>query len=413
MTQKGAFLFIFILFIGCARSPVTEPNKAMRPVSGTIEIKDDLALENLNKDLDVLIGYHDSAPRRTLVYGDRIHLSCEYSQALRSLKAELNPQANFQDLVRKYFDVFEVYGGKRWGEVLITGYYEPVIEGRRKFNKKFAQALYRTPKDLVVVDLNAYKERFPHFPFWNEKSIEQKNGMILRGRLVDAEKLRRVVPYWSRAEIDQNGKLTKDNLELAFVDPVEAFFMQIQGSGTIRFDDKTELRLTYSSQNGHPYESIGKFLTDKIPLEKMSLQRIEAYLKTLSASQIQSILNQNPSYVFFEENKIGEPVTYSGTPVVAGRTIATDRSLFPKGSIGLLEFEKPQFAKPEDVDASKTEKVQRLVFDQDTGGAIRGGARVDLFIGRGKEAKQIAGVLKSPGRLFYFAPKKETACFHP
>jgi len=383
----------------------------MRPASN-VEIKDDLALENLNKDLDVLIEYHDATPKRTLVYGDRIHLSCEYSQALRNLKAELNPQANFQDLVRKYFDVFEVYGGKKWGEVLITGYYEPVIEGRRKFNKKFAQALYRVPKDLVIVDLNAYKERFPHFPFWNEKSVEQKNGMILRGRLVEAEKLRRVVPYWNRSEIDQEGKLKKDNLELAYVDPVEAFFMQIQGSGTIRFDDKTEMRLTYSAQNGHPYESIGKFLTDKIPLEKMSLQRIEAYLKTLTSGQIQTILNQNPSYVFFEENT-GEPKTYSGTPVVSGRTIATDRSLFPKGSIALLEFDKPQFANPTDVDASKTEKVQRLVFDQDTGGAIRGGGRVDLFIGRGKEAKQMAGVLKSTGKLFYFAPKKETACFHP
>lgn len=390
-----------------------ESSKALRPTNALKSINDDMAFENLTKDLDVLIQYHDGNPKRSLVFGERTHLSCEYSKALKDLKKVIADKGNIEEGIRKYFDVFEVYGGKNWSEVMVTGYYEPVIDGSRKPSKgKFSQALYRTPKDLVSVDLNAYKERFPHFPFWNEKSMEQKNGMILRGRLVDADRLRKVVPYWSRTEIDQDGKLKAEKLEMAWVDPVEAFFMQVQGSGTIRLEDKTELRLTYGAQNGHPYESIGKFLTDKIPLEKMSLQRIEAYLKTLEPAQVQAILNMNPSYVFFEINK-GEPKTYSGTPVVSGRTIATDRSLFPKGSIALLEYEKPKFAKPEDVEAAGTERVQRLVFDQDTGGAIRGGGRVDLFTGRGKDAKQVAGVMKNPGKLFYFAPKKETACVHP
>ncbi len=413
MTQKGAFLILISLFMGCARSPVMESSKALRPTNVLTTIQDDLAFEGLNKDLDILIQYHDANPQRALVFGERTHLSCEYSKVLKNLKQVIKDKGDLVGAIRANFDVFEVYGGKKWGEVMATGYYEPVIDGSRKPSKgKFSQALYRTPKDLVSIDLNNYKEKFPHFPFWNEKSLEQKNGMLLRGRLVDGDKVRKVVPYWSRSEIDQDGKLKTEKLEMVYVDPVEAFFMQVQGSGTIRLEDKTELRLTYGAQNGHPYESIGKFLTDKIPLEKMSLQRIEAYLKTLDAVQVQEILNKNPSYVFFEINK-GEPKTYSGTPVVPGRTIATDRSLFPKGSIGILEYDKPKFEKPEDVDPSGIEHVQRLVFDQDTGGAIRGGGRVDLFVGRGRDAKQVAGVMKSPGKLFYFAPKKETACVHP
>ena len=201
MTQKGAFLLILLL-VGCARSPVMESSKALRPTSGPTIYKDDLAFDGLSKDLDILIQYHDANPNRALVFGERTHLSCEYSKALRDLKQVLTQNGNIEEGIRKYFDVFEVYGGKKWGDVLITGYYEPVIDGSRKFSKgKFSQPLYRAPKDLVAVDLNAYKEKFPHFPFWNEKSIEQKNGMILRGRLVEGDKVRKVVPYWSRSEI--------------------------------------------------------------------------------------------------------------------------------------------------------------------------------------------------------------------
>ena len=272
--------------MGCARSPVMESSKALRPTNVLTTIQDDLAFEGLNKDLDILIQYHDANPQRALVFGERTHLSCEYSKVLKNLKQVIKDKGDLVGAIRANFDVFEVYGGKKWGEVMATGYYEPVIDGSRKPSKgKFSQALYRTPKDLVSIDLNNYKEKFPHFPFWNEKSLEQKNGMLLRGRLVDGDKVRKVVPYWSRSEIDQDGKLKTEKLEMVYVDPVEAFFMQVQGSGTIRLEDKTELRLTYGAQNGHPYESIGKFLTDKIPWQRLKSLRLEALSTKVDAKR--------------------------------------------------------------------------------------------------------------------------------
>jgi membrane-bound lytic murein transglycosylase A len=180
--------------------------------------------------------------------------------------------------------------------------------------------------------------------------------------------------------------------------------MQIQGSGRVVFPDKKELRLGYAGQNGYRYDPIGKFLTDKIPLEEMSMASLENYLRGLPADEMQKILNQNASYVFFKKLD-GKPVTFLGSEAVPGRTIATDKRYFPKGTLAYLEVDAPVFDDDKNPKPARFAPAPRLVIDADTGGAIRGGGRVDLYWGEGESAARSAGVMKQKGRLWYLIPK--------
>src|SRR5262249_7518340 len=151
-----------------------------------------------------------------------------------------------------------------------------------------------------------------------------------------------------RKEIDQvggKGPLGGKGLELAWLNPIDAFFLHIQGSGVVEFGKK-RIRVGYAAQNGSPYIPIGKTLTDVIPLEQMSLQRLPRYLATLPPEKQQEIFNRNPSYVFFQKLK-EESLTYSGAAVTPGRTIASDPLFFPKGLLAFLEIEEPHFPDPE------------------------------------------------------------------
>ena len=164
------------------------------------------------------------------------------------------------------------------------------------------------------------------------------------------------------------------------------------------------MRAGYADQNGQKYEAIGKFLTSIIPVEQITSQDVEAYLRKISEQDARELLFQNPSYVFFRKLD-GPAVSSLGIPVVAGRTIATDPRFFPKGALAFLSFQKPRFDSSTDAKPSAWEKTSRLVLDQDTGGAIRGGGRLDLFWGSGNEAKQYAGRIKQQGTLYYLVPK--------
>src|SRR5690606_20192400 len=152
------------------------------------------------------------------------------------------------------------------------------------------------------------------------------------------------------------------------------------------------------------YEPVGKFLRDRLAPEDLNLHGIEAYLRSLPPKELQDYLNRNPSYVFFQKLD-RSALTYLGIPATDGRTIATDRRYFPKGALAFLSFDKPRFDPPDSLRvAEEGEPVSRFVLDQDIGGAITGGGRVDLFWGRGPEAKKFAGVMKTTGRLLYLVP---------
>ncbi|MGZ3806556.1 MAG: murein transglycosylase A [Bacteriovorax sp.] len=388
---KTTTLVLFAFLVSCARSPLKKVEEAMRAAQSRPLLVDSLSKESFFSALKKHIAVMKTSKLvyDPMVFGERRIEKAKYIKALEQI-LEHESKDDWSEWINKNFDFFEVYGRGDWGIVMATGYYEPKVKGSRTKSETFSRPVYATPNDLVRINLNAFSGKFPK---WSRPGS-------LQGRLVNQT----VLPYYTRQEIDGEFKLKNQNLELAWLDPIDAFFIQIQGSGLIEFDDGEKMRIGYDDQNGHTYESIGKFLTHAIPLEKMSMQKIKAHLKTLSSSEQQDIMNKNPSYVFFKKLD-GEALTYAGMEVSEGRTIATDKILFPKGALAFLDIEIPTFKNADDQEPISWKRSSRLVFDEDTGGAIRGADRVDLYMGQGEKAAQMAGVMKRTGRLYYLVPR--------
>jgi membrane-bound lytic murein transglycosylase A len=265
---------------------------------------------------------------------------------------------------------------------LITGYYEPLLQGARKRGGRYQTALHRVPPDMLLVDLSS---QYPEL-----------KAMRLRGRQVG----NKVIPYYSRAELNQSSILS--GKELLWVDDaIDAFFLQVQGSGRVHLNDTNEtVRLVYADQNGYPYKSIGRYLVDKgeLRLDQASAQGIKAWLAA-NPSRQQELLNVNPSYVFFREEKLVDPSAgpkgAMGVPLTAQRSIAIDPQAIPLGAPVFLSTTKPNS------DAS----LQQLVMAQDTGGAIRGAVRADYFWGFGDDAGEQAGRMKQRLQMWLLLPK--------
>ncbi|HET9046654.1 MAG TPA: MltA domain-containing protein [Casimicrobiaceae bacterium] len=297
-----------------------------------------------------------------------------------------------REAVRHYFErnfnAFKITAADGSDTGLVTGYYEPQLAGSRVRSADYAVPLYAVPDDLLTVEL---VELFP----------ELKDKRV-RGR-VDG---RRVVPYWSRAEIEQ-GKAPLADKALAFVaQPIDAFFLQIQGSGRIRLPDGTTLRVGYADQNGHPFRSIARVLIERgeLTLDRASKQSIEAWGRA-NPDKLPALLDENPSYVFFREvappvpgsldAQIDGPIGSLGVPLLAQRTIAVDPRTIPLGAPVFLATTYPLSAQP----------LNRLTFAQDTGGAIRGAVRADFFWGFGDDAGRDAGRMRQDGRMWLLWPK--------
>ncbi len=361
----------------------------MRLAKNPPVLKDSLSLESFLAALKshIEVFKKTSLVKDPLVFGEKKVSKKDY---LISLEKIFLNQENIVEYITENFNFYEVYGREKYSEVLVTGYYEPVVSGSTKQTDKFSQALFSTPDDLITVDLKKFSLKF-------EKNLGLPQ---ITGQLVD----KTLKPYLTRKEIDADQKLLGKKLELLWVTPIDAFFIQIQGSGVIELENGEKIRVGYDAQNGHPYQAIGKFLTNVIPMTEMSMQRIRLHLETLSKEEQQKIFNYNPSYVFFRKLE-GLALTYAGMEVSPGRTIAIDKEFFPKGALAFLDVEEPLFSDPESIEPQSWVPRPRLVFDQDTGGAIKGGGRVDLYIGSGEASHQIAGVMRHPGKLFYLVPK--------
>lgn len=265
---------------------------------------------------------------------------------------------------------------------LITGYYIPNLNGSRQRSDRYRYPLYALPDDLLIVDLRSV---YPDLANYR-----------LRGRLVG----RKVVPYYSRAELDTDPSPLAGKELFWIDDPVELFFMQIQGSGRVLFDDGSAVMVHFADQNGYPFRSIGKLLLDRgeMSREQMSMQNIKAWAQQHPA-ETAALLNENASYVFFETLP-GSPTTAPGAlgvPLLAERSIAVDTRTIPLGAPVFLSTTRP----------SSKEPLQRLVVAQDTGGAIRGAVRADFFWGQGEEAGALAGRMKQRGKMWVLLPRPE------
>ncbi len=265
---------------------------------------------------------------------------------------------------------------------LITGYYEPLLKGSRTKTARFNVPLFARPDDLLVVD---FGDLYPEL-----------KGKRVRGRLVDSPQGKRVVPYYDRAQIDADPSLFKP---LVWVDDVvEAFFLQIQGSGLIELADGKRMRAGYADQNGHPFRGIGRILADRgeMKLEEVSMQGIKGWISR-NPTKATALLNENASYVFFREidATAAGPVGSLGIPLTAERSIAVDTRFIPLGSIVYLATNYPNALVP----------LNRLMFAQDTGGAIRGVVRADFYWGTGLKAGEQAGRMKQNAQMWVLWPK--------
>ena len=373
---------------GCSRATTPTPENAFRTSPPPL-ISDDLDLQSLADAIDSQRAVLNKKPLKMMRFGPYQISQGAYANALDQLAIKLRGNASTEEklsFIETHFDFFEIYGGDSWGEVLLTSYFEPVIPGSLKRTPRFNQPLYGKPADLLSVPLSPFGSRF-------------KDESALRGR-VDGN---RVVPYYSREEIDGKGALRARGLELCWVDPIDAFFLHIQGSGTVQVSTKTELHLTYADKNGLAYVPIGKFLKDTFAPQPVTMQRIVEKLQTMSPAQRNALLFKNPSYVFFQRSA-QRAITSLGVPATPGRTIAADPTFAPKGALAFIAFSKPEFRASADSSPSSIE-VGRFVLDQDSGGAITGTGRIDLFWGRGDEAKRFAGVLQDSANVWYLVPK--------
>jgi membrane-bound lytic murein transglycosylase A len=270
---------------------------------------------------------------------------------------------------------------------LFTGYYEPLLDGSLTSDARFTVPLYKRPADLVSVDLGQFDP---------ELQGRRIAGKVASGKLV---------PYAPRAEIVR-GALAGQGLELLWVDdPVAAFFLEIQGSGQIRLTDGSTLRVGYADQNGQPYRAIGKDLVELGALDrgKVSLQAIRAWLAA-HPDRAPEILDRNRSYVFFRSlpqlAQTPGPLGAQNVPLTPGRSLAVDRRFVPLGVPLWLDTTAPM--------PDGERPLRRLVIAQDTGGAIRGVVRGDVFWGAGAEAEHTAGHMQSRGRLYILLPRTLT-----
>lgn len=410
--MRWGISFLCLLLISCARAPLKNPDQAFRLASSPPEILDSYSPESLRDGLRRLLAVYDSSPNipNEFRFGSRVVTREQYKRALVAAEARTSDLPTFSQFVRDNFEFYEVYGSsKGWGTVFSTGYFAPVIEGRLAPSKEFDQPLYKTPEDLVTIDLADFAAKYPETEWLRQVVDDKRKKPFLRGRLVRGPDGARIVAYSPRKEIDVvSGErpLGKKKLELAWVRPIDAFYLQIQGSGIVEVGPGKRFVVSYDKSNGYTWYPIGRSLTDVIPLEKMTMQRVRQHLETLPRERLQEVLNRDPSYVFFRKIETA-PLSYAGVEVTAQRTIATDSFLLPKGTLAFFDVELPVFDGADPFEPSSWERRPRFVFDIDTGGAIKGGGRVDLYVGEGHESGQIAGVMKRHGRLWYLAPKPE------
>ncbi|HTH28995.1 MAG TPA: murein transglycosylase A [Sphingobium sp.] len=271
------------------------------------------------------------------------------------------------EFFRRYFEPVMISDGR----ALATGYYEPEIEGCRTPTTACQVPLYRAPPDLISADLGLFSDSL--------------KGKSIRGK-VDGGKF---IPYDERAQIT-GGSLAGRGLELAYAkDPIELFFLEVQGSGRLRLPDGNVMRVGYAGQNGRDYTGIGKLMKDRGLIQAGSMQDIMAWLRA-NPAEGRAIMNENRSYVFFRELNGDGPLGALGLPVTPRATVAADPRFVPLGAPVLLTLDRPE--------------ATGIWVAQDTGGAIKGANRFDTFWGAGADARTIAGGMQARGTAWVLLP---------
>lgn len=395
---------VTFLLIGCPAPPKPPPAAppAVEAAPSLVRIdpsaypnfSDDLDFESLEQAIAQSIGYLQAIPpSREFEFGRDRYTAAHILLSLRRFQGFIRVRPSASDLqryIRAFYRVYQSVGRDPQRDVLFTGYYEPLLNGRRSISPEYQYPIYARPDDLLTIDLRAFSEKF--------------GGEKLIGRTQEKS----IVPYHDRREIEEGGALYGKALALAWVnDPIDVFFLHVQGSGKIILEDGRVLNVGYDTSNGRPYRSVGQLLIEegKISREEMSMQRIRAYLNE-NPAEIQRVLSHNPSYIFFKVVPDG-PLGSINVKLTPGRSIALDRTAFPLATLSYVETQKPMI----DGQGRIVSWVacRRFTLNQDTGGAIKGPGRADLFWGSGPDAEIAAGHLKHPGKLYFLVLRPDAS----
>ena len=363
-----SILLTIILFLGCSNQPQVQKNVVIfEKLPKTNLIKSDFTkLPNWEKE-----NYENLLA--TFLY------NCKTSKT-KKLYKQLCKKAKYIDstfkiFIENEFTPYQVVTKSGEKDGLLTGYYEAELKGSLTKTKKYRYPIYETPDDLIVVDLSSI---YPNLKNYR-----------LRGRVVD----NKLIPYYTRGESLSKKIPAK---VICYTDSkIDLFFLEIQGSGRVILEGGKTIFIGFDNQNGHRYRAIGRYLVKigALKLKDVSLQTIRKYLDE-NPSKVDEVLNYNKSVVYFKQRK--NPASGAlGVKLTPNRSIAVDRSYIPLGSMLYLDSK---------ID---NKEVDRVVFAQDTGVAIKGAIRADMFLGHTKEAMEIAGELKSPLKLWILLPKDD------
>ena len=354
--------------------------------------KDDKGFSGLEAAIDQSLLYFSRVPAtRGYTYGrdqyDAAHMIRTLSTFKAFLKTRPDP-ASLNAFIRSRFLVYKSVGRKK-GEVLYTGYFEPTYRGSRSASPEFAWPVYGYPRDMFRIDLSEFSDKY--------KGHKRLMARVDMGS-------QRVLPYYDREGINRMPDF-QDRAEpvVWLASRVDRFFLEIQGSGRVALDNKEVVRVHYAGANGRRYRSIGKYLIDiqAVPRKKMSMQAIRQWLEA-NPDRMDEVLHYNESVVFFKSGK-GGPFGNIGVAVTPLRSIATDVKAFPRGALCLAQTALP-------APGTRQPKADWLrasffVMNQDTGGAIKGPGRVDLFCGSGEWAAYTAGHMTAKGALYLLVLK--------
>ncbi len=392
--SASVILLAIIFLFGCYPALRKE---AQRPEDALSKIRffyptfhDDMDFDSLILAVTRNLEYLDRIdPGETFQYGSDRYTCQQIRESQETLLRIIKENPDQDQLDRKIRALFRVYratGRVGNNKVLFTGYFEPTFEASLTRNETFRYPIYREPDDLVKINLSLFNEKFR-----GERIIARIDG-------------KSVLPYYSRRHIEIDKVLKGQGLEIAWLkDPLDVAFLHIQGSGRLELPDGRIICVGYQTSNGRPYRSIGRYMIENRLLnsEDMSMQNIRRYLSE-HPEIIDEVLNHNPSYVFFRVLEKG-PLGSINVPLTPGRSLALDSRLFPKGALAFVSCQKPI------VDCNgqikEWSKFSRFVLNQDTGGAIRGAGRADLFWGNDPYAEIAAGHLKHDGELYILIKK--------
>ena len=396
---KRLVLFLCIVFVcsalicipGCKlikKQAVISPKAALErlDVKKYPEFTDDILFKGIDEGILRSLSYLKKVPpERKFKFGTDSFNAAHMIKSLEAFLSLVRTNPSIEDLnntIKSEYIVYQSVGSGEPGNVLFTGYYEPLLHGSYKKTGEYKFPVFARPDNLVTIDLSLFSSKY--------------GGQKILGRYMDNT----VVPYYDRKEIEQKN-LIKDNAkELAWVnDRVDLFFLHIQGSGIIRLKNGETINIHYHTTNGRQYKSIGKLLVDqgKIPGTEMSMQAIRKYLDE-HPKEVDDILYYNSSYIFFKLEKEG-PIGLLGVKLTPGRSIALDKRLFPWAGLAFLETEKPLIDDAGHIHAWTD--CRRFVLNHDTGGAIKGPGRADIFWGNGEYAEIAAGYMQHTGKLYF------------